>query len=103
MGIIPGGGPLHIAIALFFDFLILSLFVQIILSWIVSFNAMSPGNPIYRFFNGVIAPIYEPLNKRLPSMRIGMLDVTSTLVFLVLWWALQIASALITSSLPLAW
>ena len=103
MGIIPGGGPLHIAITLFFDFLILSLFVRVILSWVIAYNIMSPGNPFYRFFYGVTAPIYEPLYKRLPNMNLGMFDVTSTLVFLVLWWALQIASALITTSLPLTW
>ncbi len=103
MGIIPAGGVLHIVITLFFDFLILSLFVQVILSWIVAYGGMSQGNRFYRFFIGVTAPIYEPLYKRLPALRLGMFDVTSTLVFLVLWWAFQVASALITSSLPLNW
>lgn len=103
MGIIPGGGPLHIGITLFFDFLILSLFVRIICSWIIAYGGMKESNRFYRFFYGATAPVYEPLYKRLPNMALGMFDVTSTLAFLVLWWGLQLASALITTSLPLSW
>ncbi len=103
MGILSGGGPLHVAIPLFFDFLILSLLGRIIMSYVQAFMRISPGNPFSRFFYGVTAPIYDPLYKRLPNLALGMFDVSSILVFLVLWWGLQLASGLLISALPLSW
>ena len=82
MGILAGGGPLHIAIVVFFDFLILSLFGRIIMSYVQAFMRVSPGNPFSRFFFGVTAPMYDPLYRRLPTISLGMFDVTSTICLL---------------------
>jgi len=94
-----GGGPLHTIIPLFFGFLIISLLVRVILSCF----PISPGNPFVRFFNGITAPMYNPLVKRLPRIALGMFDVSGTIVLLTLWWAFGVASALLVAALPAGW
>ncbi len=93
------GGPLHVTIPLVFGALIIALFVRAILS----FFPISPGNPFVRFFNGITAPFYDPLLKRLPRIVLGMFDVSGTIVLLTLWWAFGVASFLLVSSLPAGW
>jgi uncharacterized protein YggT (Ycf19 family) len=94
-----GGGPIHLAISVFFSFLILSLFVQAILSWL----PLKPDNPFVRFFTTVTAPVLLPVRRLMPTMQLGIFDIGWTIAFLVVWWGLTILSSLILNALPQGW
>ena len=85
---------------LFFDILILFMFVRAILSF---FPMLSPANPFVRFFTNVTSPIYDPIFKLLPRMAIGMLDLGPTVAFIFVWWALYILQTLTLTALPATW
>jgi uncharacterized protein YggT (Ycf19 family) len=87
-------------IDIFFQLLILCMLVRVILSWI---PILGPDNPIMRFFTGVTAPLLDPVQKRLPRMVIGMLDLNITIAFIFVWWVLGQLDAFIVSSLPPGW
>ena len=87
---------MRLLIGLFFQFLVLCLFVQMILSWL----PLSPGNRFVRFFYNLTGPLIDPVARRLPRMSVGMFDVGRIIAFLFSWWAITILSALITSSIP---
>ena len=87
---------MRLLIGLFFQFLVLCLFVRMILSWL----PLSPGNRFVRFFFNITSPLIDPVARRLPRMSIGMFDVGTTVAFIFSWWAITILSAVITSSIP---
>ena len=90
-------------INLFFLLLRLALLVRVIISWIVSFSLMSPGNPVAVFFNRVTDPMLNPIAKRIPRTTFMVIDVGFWIALLFAWWALTILDTLILSSLPLNW
>jgi uncharacterized protein YggT (Ycf19 family) len=90
-------------INLFFRVLILCLLVRVILSWIVSFSLMSPGNPFVRFFNRVTDPIIGPIAKRIPRASVMVIDLSLIVSLLFCWWALSILDGLVLVSLPGNW
>lgn len=90
---------LHITIPLFFTALVICLFVQMILSWL----PLPPNNGFVRFFQGITAPVIEPVRKRIPAMSVGMLDLSYTVAFIFVWWALGITAALLLQALPAGW
>ena len=91
--------PLHTLVFLFFNGLILCLFVRMILSWL----PLPPGNPFTRFFVRLTAPVLDPVARRIPSMAVGMFDLGMTIAFIFTWWMLGLLSALILSALPPTW
>jgi uncharacterized protein YggT (Ycf19 family) len=100
---VGGFFSLHQLIDLFFKLLILSLLVRVILSWIVSFSIMSPGNPIFVFFNRLTDPILSPIAKRIPRASFMVIDLSLWISLLFCWWALSLLDGLVLSSLPLNW
>ena len=93
-------GLLHLFITLLFSFLIISLFVRVILSWL---PMLTPGNPFVRFFTNVTGPIYDPVYRVLPRMSISMLDLRATITLIFSWWALMVLERLVTSAIPGTW
>src|SRR5579859_4680197 len=93
-------GLLHLFIPLFFGFLIISLFVRVILSWL---PMLSPGNPFVRFFTNITGPIYDPLYRVLPRMSISMLDLRATITLIFTWWGLMVLEQLVLSAIPGTW
>ena len=93
-------GLLHLFITLLFSFLIISLFVRVILSWL---PMLTPGNPFVRFFTNITGPIYDPVYRVLPRMSISMLDLRATITLIFSWWALMVLERLILSAIPVTW
>jgi uncharacterized protein YggT (Ycf19 family) len=94
---------IHGLIDLFFKLLILSLFARVILSWIVSFSLMSPGNPVFVFFNRITDPILSPIAKRIPRASFMVFDLSLVVALIFSWWALSLLDGLVLSSLPPSW
>jgi uncharacterized protein YggT (Ycf19 family) len=94
---------LHGLIDLFFKLLILSLLVRVILSWVVSFSLMSPGNPVFVFFNRLTEPILSPIAKRIPRASFMVIDLSLWIALLFCWWGLALLDDLVLNSLPQGW
>jgi uncharacterized protein YggT (Ycf19 family) len=90
-------------IDIFFRVLILCLLVRVILSWIVSFSLMSPGNPFFRFFNRVTDPILYPIANRIPRTALMAFDLGLIVALLFCWWGLSLLDGLVLFSLPTGW
>lgn len=90
----------HVIIAIFFESLIICLFISAIISWIPN---IGPGNPIVRFFTTITAPLIEPVVKRLPHVGMGMFDLTYTIAFFFVWWVLGILQLLVFQAIPASW
>lgn len=84
---------IHLIVSWFFWALIISLFVNAILSWL----PLAPGNPIVRFFNTIVRPIVAPLDRRIP--RVGMISISYLLAFFVI----SFLRSLILYALPINW
>lgn len=80
--------------------LILCLLVQAVLSWL---PMIPPTHPIVRFFGNVTGPLLDPIRRRMPSMTIGMLDLGTTVAFLLCWWAISLVAGLLLQALPVGW
>ncbi len=85
--------PAHTITKLFFGFLIIAFLINMVLSWF----PISPANPFKRFITRIIAPLIEPLDRRIPP--IGIFRVS----FLIAFWALFFASSLFQAALPAGW
>jgi YggT family protein len=90
---LTGWEPAHTITRLFFGFLIIAFLINMVLSWF----PISPANPFRRFFSTIIAPILDPLDRRIPP--IGIFRVS----FLIAFWALFFASSLFQVALPAGW
>jgi uncharacterized protein YggT (Ycf19 family) len=90
-------------IDLFFRLLILSLLVRVILSWVVSFSLMSPGNPVFRFFNRLTDPILYPIARRIPRTALLAFDIGLIVSLLFAWWCLSLLDGLVLISIPGNW
>lgn len=94
-------GPVHILIDILSIGLILCLLVQAILSW---FAAMiPPTHPVVRFFTNITSPVLDPIRRLLPSMSVGVFDLSGTVAFLLAWWGIQLISTLLGLALPASW
>lgn len=103
-GLVPfGGGPLHVLIALVFDFLILVMLVWVLASWFLAMMPQAGGGRFMRFLETIIAPLLEPIRKRIPQVSMGMLNVGYTVAFIFVWWALGVLAYLILTALPDGW
>jgi uncharacterized protein YggT (Ycf19 family) len=100
---VGGFFSVHGLIDLFFKVLILSLLVRVILSWIVGFSLISPGNPVVVFFNRLTDPILSPIAKRIPRASFMVVDLSLWISLLFCWWALLLLDGLVLSSLPPSW
>jgi uncharacterized protein YggT (Ycf19 family) len=104
LGLIPIlTGPLHLVVAVVFDILILGMFIWMLLSWLQMMMPVSPGNPFVRFVDSLVAPLVDPIRKRIPSTSMGMLNIGYTVAFIFAWWSLGILAALILQGLPHGW
>lgn len=84
---------LHWAVRLFFGFLIVCFFM----TFILSFLPLDPGHPVNRFFNTVIAPVRDPLDRRIPP--VGMFRIS----YIVAFWGLFFVMQLLLATLPAGW
>jgi YggT family protein len=91
---------LHTIVYLTFGALVLLLFVRVILSWL---PFLGPGNPVVRFVNDLTDPLLNPIRKRIPSMAAGVFDISMTVAFIFVFWALFMLSAFIQIALPAKW
>lgn len=91
------GGPLSLAIQIVFIALWLCLIARMIFSWI---GMQSGGNAFTRILDMIIGPMYDPLRKRLPTLSLGVMDVSGTLVFFLLTWAFFFMVFLLQSAIP---
>lgn len=92
-------GPLHIIVTIFFQALVILMFIWMIISWI----PVGRENPIIRFFDNIGGPLIEPIVKRLPRISFMMFDATTTIAFVIVWWALQMLNVVILAALPASW
>ncbi len=95
-------GILHILVQVIFLGLIACMFVQMILSWL-TMAFLSPDAPIIRFFNRITTPKIDPIRRRLPSMSIGMMDLSWSVAFIFVFWGLLVLNRLISATLPATW
>jgi uncharacterized protein YggT (Ycf19 family) len=93
---------LHTLVQLVFFAMIAALFLQMILSWL-TLMFLPPDHPILRFFTRLTAPVLEPLRKRIPSMSLGMMDLSYTIAFIFAWWAISVVGLLVLSAMPQGW
>jgi len=93
---------LHTLVQLVFFGLVACLFLQMILSWLTMLF-VPPNHPIVRFFDRVTSPMLGPLRRRIPSMSIGMMDVSYTIAFIFAFWVTVTLWYLISDLLPRGW
>ena len=104
LGLIPiDAGPLHILIALVFDFLILTMFVWMLASWFLAMMPQAGGSRFMRLLEGIVSPVFDPVKKRIPNTSLGMLSIGYTVAFIFVWWALGVLGFLMLSALPHGW
>ena len=100
MAILDALGNMHLAhtfITLLEWGLIICLLAQMILSWVLR----GDENKFSRFFTNVTAPMLRPLERVIPSIYLG--GISLSIAFLVLWWAILVAAALLSQALPAGW
>lgn len=70
------------------SFLILIIFVEVIMSWLIAFNVMNLKNPLmaqlYSVVRTIATPILNPIRKVVPS--IGGLDLSPIIALLGIQW-----------------
>ncbi len=70
------------------SFLVILIFVQVILSWLVSFGVVNLRNPImrqiYYTVEAITKPIMAPVQRVIPSF--GGLDFSPIIALLVIQW-----------------
>ncbi len=93
---------LHWLIQILFLGLIICLWVRIILSWL-TMVFLRPDAPIIRFFDRIVAPMLEPVRRRIPTMSLGMFDMSYIIAYLVIFWVLTLLSGIILKVLPPGW
>ena len=86
-------------ITLVFIALIVLLWARAIVSWLTP-ALLRPEHPIVRFLDRATAPMLEPLRKRLPSMALGMFDLSFTVGFIFALWVLGTLEFVISAALP---
>jgi len=91
------GGPLSLLIEIVFIGLWLCLIARMIFSWI---GTQTGGNAVTRFLDVIVGPMYDPIRKRLPTLSLGMLDVSGTLVFFLLTWAFFQMMGFLQAAIP---
>lgn len=92
-------GILHLIAIIFFQALIICLLIRMVISWI----PVGQDNPIVRFFDNITGPLIEPIVKRLPRVTFRMFDITYTIAFIFVWWALAELLGLVLIALPAGW
>ncbi|HEX9058506.1 MAG TPA: YggT family protein [Ktedonobacterales bacterium] len=90
-------GILHGVVTVLSMGLIICLFVQAILSWVLQ----GRDNRVSRFLGKVTGPIVEPLDRLLPQVSIGGMRVS--IGFIVAFWAVWAVGILLEQALPLNW
>jgi uncharacterized protein YggT (Ycf19 family) len=93
---------LHTLVNLVLLSMIVCLLIQVVLSWL-TLMFVPPNHPIVRFFTRATAPVLDPLRRRIPTMSLGMLDLSTTIAFIFAWWALVALDALLQYALPAGW
>jgi YggT family protein len=91
---------LHTLVYLTFGALVILLFVRVILSWL---PFLGPANPVVRFVNNLTDPLLNPVRKRISSMSAGVFDISMTVAFIFVFWALFMLSFFIQLALPANW
>jgi YggT family protein len=91
---------LHMLVYLTFGALVILLFVRVILSWL---PFLGPANPVVRFVNNLTDPLLNPVRKRISSMSAGVFDISMTVAFIFVFWALFMLSFFIQLALPANW
>jgi len=70
------------------SFLIFLIFIEVVFSWLVSFNVVNLKNPtvrqIYEIVNKFTKPILDPIRKVIPG--VGGLDFSPIIAILGLSW-----------------
>ena len=60
------------------------LIIQIVMSWLIAFQVLNMHQPlvaqIYHGLNRLLAPIYEPVRRRMPNT--GGLDLSPLVIFI---------------------
>ncbi|HEU5349859.1 MAG TPA: YggT family protein [Ktedonobacterales bacterium] len=97
------GGLLHLLIGLFFNFLILVMIVWMLATWLIPLMPQAGGGRFMHFLETIMAPIMDPVRKRMPQVSLGMINVGYTIVFIFVWWALGVLAFLILDALPNGW
>lgn len=96
-------GVAHVLVALVFDILILAMFAWMLLSWIMPMMPGAQGHPLVRFLDAIIAPLTDPIRKRIPSASLGMLNISYSVAFIFAWWSLRVLAGVIMQALPYGW
>ena len=88
---------LHTLVTILMYALILCFIIQFLLSWILQ----GRDNKIVRFFRNVTGPMSDPLDRILPPISLG--GISFRIGFIVAWWGVTIAAALVLQALPASW
>ena len=104
LGMIPFlEGPVHIVIALVFDFLILTMFVWMLASWFIAMMPQAGGGRFIRLLETIVSPVFDPVKKRMPQTSLGMFSIGYSVAFIFVWWALRVLAILMIVALPNGW
>lgn len=88
---------LHTTVTILMYALILCFIIQFLLSMILQ----GRDNKIVRFFSNVTGPMSDPLDRILPPLSLGGISIR--IGFIVAWWSVTIAAALVMQALPAGW
>ena len=109
MGMFALGVTIHFSfwrplIILFFGALQLALIVRVVTSWLVN---MLPGVSVILWLRRVTTnltdPFLDPIQKRLPPMSLGILNMNATIAIIFTWWFMGFVSSWLQSALPSGW
>ena len=69
-------------------FMMLTLFVYVVLSWLISFNVINTRNQfvnsVWRVLNQITEPILKPIRRIIPP--VGGLDLSPLIVFVIIFF-----------------
>ena len=82
------GGFLYAIIDGILGLLVIAIFAQAILSWLVAFNVVNPRNQfvamVGEFLYRVTEPVLRPIRNVLPNL--GGIDISPIIVIIIIWF-----------------
>ena len=66
------------------------MFIWMLASWFVAMMPQAGGGRFIHFLESIVAPVIDPIRKRIPSTSMGMINIGYTVAFIFVWWSLQV-------------
>lgn len=75
---------LFLLLRLVIQVLVILIFTEVILSYVVAFGKMTPYHPFVKLVRSIVDPLLNPVRKLLPPYKTGGWDLSPMIVILLL-------------------